>query len=767
MMSIPEEWKNRERTPLDFIVIGAGAGGAPLAARLVERGYTVLVVEMGPEKPSKPADAVVENTEVPLLHSETTEDARHSLRFFVKHFDDDPKGSQDPKIYTPPPDARRDEEGIFYPRAQGVGGCTVHNAMITICGPSEDWDEIAEATGDESWRGERMRAYFERLEQCEYARPTWWARFKGLLGLGTGWENARHGERGWLRTTLSDLRFLKQDHRLLRVVLGGLLGTLRAGAANLGELLSSLLRGRAFPSLDPNHWETMRRGGEGLARIPCAISASGERSGPRERLLNVKADPAHGHRLHLLTGACVTEIVFEGAPNPVATEAGELGPRATGIRYLPQEHAYEADPNAVLLKEAAKNAPIGDENDWRRQLVELHCQREVILCGGAFNTPQLLMLSGIGPEDHLRELGIPLRVERPGVGLNLQDRYEVPVIATVTDRFRSLDGLALSSRTRDPKLEQWIRNKGRSAFQRGLYATNGGLIGIFLRTQEEDASPDLFIFALAGNFPGYSVGWSRPSALVGLPPETSEAEILRAPHRVLTWIILKARTRHHQGCVRLQSAHPFRRPVIDFRSFPLASDKDLDRKSDSSPGAPGEGFLPSRDLDLEALAQGVGFVQDILNIGKEKKTIERYELPGFDRFEGNVRKWIKHIAWGHHACGTCRIGADRNDPTAVLDSRFRVLGVRGLRVVDASAFPRIPGFFLVANVYMIAEKAADVLSEDNPLPAAKITSEVKAALKLDPVLPSRPEFEARRLYPAEMEAVEADRIAARRNAAGL
>src|SRR6516164_10918521 len=123
MTTIPEDWKAPDRTPLDFIVVGAGAGGAPLAARLVERGYTVLVVEMGPEKPPKPEGAVVEDTEVPLLHSETTEDARHSLRFFVKHFDEDPAGSLDPKLYRPP-NGSADDQGIFYPRAQGVGGCT-------------------------------------------------------------------------------------------------------------------------------------------------------------------------------------------------------------------------------------------------------------------------------------------------------------------------------------------------------------------------------------------------------------------------------------------------------------------------------------------------------------------------------------------------------------------------------------------------------------------------------------------------------------------
>ncbi|HSQ57290.1 MAG TPA: NAD(P)-binding protein, partial [Gemmata sp.] len=106
MPDIPDAWSRPETTPIDFIVVGAGAGGAPLAARLVERGYTVLVTEMGPERPAPPQDAAVftvngkpvtvENTEVPLLHGETTEDERHSLRFFVEHFPGGAASSKDP-----------------------------------------------------------------------------------------------------------------------------------------------------------------------------------------------------------------------------------------------------------------------------------------------------------------------------------------------------------------------------------------------------------------------------------------------------------------------------------------------------------------------------------------------------------------------------------------------------------------------------------------------------------------------------------------------
>jgi choline dehydrogenase len=74
----------------------------------------------------------------------------------------------------------------------------------------------------------------------------------------------------------------------------------------------------------------------------------------------------------------------------------------------------------------------------------------------------------------------------------------------------------------------------------------------------------------------------------------------------------------------------------------------------------------------------------------------------------DVRAFVRDQAWGHHACGTCAIGA-ADDPMAVLDSAFRVRGTKGLRVVDASVFPKIPGLFIVSAVYMVAEKASDVI----------------------------------------------------------
>jgi choline dehydrogenase len=784
MPEIPKAWQERETTPIDFIVVGGGAGGAPLAARLAERGYTVLVVEMGPKEPDPPPDAAVfkvgdkdvrvENTHVPLLHGETTEDSRHSLRFFVDHFPGGPAASRDPlrnellQGSTVP----ADERGIFYPRAQGLGGCTIHNAMITVAGPSEDWDQVAEQTGDESWRGERIRAYFERLENCHYNRPSWFGRLRGYLGLSTGWEDDRHGRNGWLHTTLADLGILLRDKQLLRVVLGAASGALSSGVERLKDLLGTLFKSRTFAHLDPNNWQTMRQGGEGLARIPCAITEDGRRSDPRQRLLDVKRDEKHDKRLELLTGVFVTGIEFAQDPRPSCVGGIDTTLRAVGISCLPKEHVYQADPQFHQQ----------NIDDWKGPRPKVFCKREVILCGGSFNTPQLLMLSGIGPEDHLTDpkIGIEpaqrlpnVRLNLPGVGRNLQDRYEVPVVATARDTFHSLVGLSTTSHgcaaQNDPHLRQWVENQGKPASRRGLYATNGGLVGIFKRSSREDAAPDLFIFALPGNFRGYHVGYSKPGAFAGqlapaqaaaqLPPAAQDAQNQQAADaekKVFTWVILKARTRHNGGRVTLRSDSPFQRPAINFESFPGGA----------------------TDSDLRALVEGVRFVRGFLGVRDEgaqpvpevvplpNGPVAEVRLPDIGNFDGDLHEWVRNVAWGHHASGTCRIGGD-HDSGAVLDSRFRVRGVKGLRVVDASVFPRIPGFFIVTNVYMIAEKAADVLTEDHPRPPSQIPEECRAALKRDPVLPSRAEFEARRVYPAALEEQEAALVTKRRERAGL
>ena len=111
------------------------------------------------------------------------------------------------------------------------------------------------------------------------------------------------------------------------------------------------------------------------------------------------------------------------------------------------------------------------------------------------------------------------------------------------------------------------------------------------------------------------------------------------------------------------------------------------------------------------MIDGVRFVRGLNERLRSGSAGPREILPGSHvQSEAALRDFVRYSAWGHHACGTCAIGASSAD--AVLDSRFRVRGTERLRVVDASVFPRIPGFFIASAVYMIGEKAADAMLEE-------------------------------------------------------
>ena len=122
----------------DYVVVGSGAGGGPVAANLAEAGHRVLLLEAG-------LDAEDDDYRVPAFHGRASEHPGMSWPFYVRHFDDTAQQERDEK-YVP------EQDGVLYPRSGTLGGCTAHNAMITVYPHDADWDGIAAATGDASWR---------------------------------------------------------------------------------------------------------------------------------------------------------------------------------------------------------------------------------------------------------------------------------------------------------------------------------------------------------------------------------------------------------------------------------------------------------------------------------------------------------------------------------------------------------------------------------------------------------------------------------------
>ena len=393
----------------------------------------MLLLEAGGD-PFQPGGArLPEDYQVPAFHAFASENPALRWDFFVRHFQSDARQRLDAKFT-----AARD--GVLYPRAGTLGGCTAHNAMIFVYPHNSDWDHIAELTGDRSWRAENMRQYFERLEDCRHRWPLRWLH--KLAGINP----SRHGFSGWLSVERPrPPRHMLRDRAIMNVIERSAFAALR----NLQHPLKRLfwfLESKA----DPNDWRVVERNGFGICYAPLTTQVS-TRMGSRERILDVAR--RFPERLQVELDALASRVLFDA------------NQRAVGVEYLKGRHLYRAHAN-----------PSSDPGEKR----QARAGREVILCGGAFNTPQLLMLSGIGPRQELERHGIEVRVDLPGVGTNLQDRYEVSVVHRMKEDWGFLAGAKFAKG--DRQFAAWEHSRS------GVYATSGGLLAVINRSRAEPAA---------------------------------------------------------------------------------------------------------------------------------------------------------------------------------------------------------------------------------------------------------------------------------------
>jgi choline dehydrogenase len=284
------------------------------------------------------------------------------------------------------------------------------------------------------------------------------------------------------------------------------------------------------------------------------------------------------------------------------------------------------------------------------------CDREIILCGGAYGSPQLLMLSGIGPAEHLRQHGIEVIADLPGVGAGLQEHPLVPTI------FRSKQPLKLRADIRADRIAlsalRWM------LAGEGLLATQPLSAVAYYRSQ-----PDLV----------------RPDLEFALLPTSLDAKVwfpgIRKPSEDLLTVYNIALRPQSRGAVRLRSANPYDAPSIQFN-------------------------LLGAESDLELLRFAIEWTRDLVLSPPLRDFVGAETLPGRHVTDpAHVREFIRSaVVTAQHAACTCRMGTDAQ---SVVDPRLRVHGLEGLRIADASIMPTLIVGHTNATSIMIGERAAD------------------------------------------------------------
>ncbi len=375
-----------------------------------------------------------------------------------------------------------------------------------------------------------------------------------------------------------------------------------------------------YPSTEDYHGDDT----EGAQRCEVTVTRSGRRAATSRVFL----EPALKRpNLAVESNALTTRVLFEGK-------------RATGVEF-----------------------------EQGGELKTVRARREVILSGGTISSPQILMLSGIGPADHLREHGIEVVSDLPGVGRNM---VEHPFLFV---GWKARPGMIRSELRFDRAVASVLK---WFFLGKGTFATNGAAGNVFIRTTPDADRPDMQLTCMAAGVTGrdiYYPGISKPTFMVGVG--------------------LSMVKQDSRGEITLKSADAHDPPKILINLFKEKS-------------------------DVDRMVRGIRAVRKIYHSPPLSQLIGEEISPGDDvQSDEDLAAFVRRTgAITLHPVGTCKMGVD-SDPMAVLDDQLRVRGVEGLRVIDASVMPDVPGGNTNAPTIMVAEKGADLI-RGRSLPRAEV-----------------------------------------------
>eukprot|EP01118_Nematostelium_gracile_P013366 TRINITY_DN5031_c0_g1_i3.p1 TRINITY_DN5031_c0_g1~~TRINITY_DN5031_c0_g1_i3.p1 ORF type:complete len:528 (-),score=154.62 TRINITY_DN5031_c0_g1_i3:27-1610(-) len=442
------------------------------------------------------------------------------------------------------------------------------------------------------------------------------------------------------------------------------------------------------------------------------VNEKGRRTSSYEYLRNMmkkgqvcldRTDCKNNENLHIKTNAFVTEILFEGN-------------RAVGVKYVDShQNVYRArrynrdvelegsegkktQKNTEYWKSSSRhpiqNCPVDEsiafdykhpenwwipphhEGDLKGEVRSASAKREIILAAGTINSAQMLLLSGVGPRDHLEALGIQVRADLP-VGRRVQDHEEVAMSFKMPSSFEAPWHIATQSLR---LMKEWSEGKTNALSANhipgGMDISSDGPTGT-------DPSVHVHFVQLYAENLDFS-HWVKQDSDKLLPAKVTD--FLTFNGLKYHTLLLERVDDCSYGTITLKSTNPLEPPFID----------------------PNYGTCKKTNDEL------VWAVKEMRKMNKllPKKFQGEEVFPGKDvQSDDQILEWIRNFVFGHHISASVPMG-NCSDPYAVLDHKGRVYGLEGLRVADASVFPRIPGGNIVLPTYMVSERIADFIKKD-------------------------------------------------------
>jgi len=668
----------------DFVIVGGGNSGLVVATRLTEDpSVKVLVLEAGPDlfdnftevstlwQNMFGVDYCVPNVTAPTCGPATFPLHVSKTPFMVPYM-----GFTDATWhYNIVPSPTVNWKRLVYPRGTGVGGSTAANYMAAVRGLAKDYD----GWNLNGWAYKDVLPYFKKMEHQYGRSDADYHGYDGPICMTNATQFANFS--GW--TAWQD-------------------AAIKAGYTQTDDFWN--------PS-----------SAYGVGPVQQMVCPTGERSSAYDYLRQAMAQndrvcvdkPASEcgatQNLHLRTRKFVTKILFD---------TSGASPRATGVHYVDafkyqfRAKTYHPDFDQMTPEGVKSRVPFDYFNDSRRP-VELNCPiggsmgkdntkwspppdtaidpadvvsvyatKEVIVSAGAFTSPHLLMLSGIGPAEELAQHNIPVIADLP-VGKQLYDHDEVSPVWQYPDGFTPPWNPATDA---FPLIGEWLSGKG------GAFAANHVPGGIdFNMDGPAGAEKGAEIHALWLAFYFQSLDFSQYD-LSGDP----NVQLPRSIPEFFTWkglqyysFVIAIAHNCNPGSVKLHSADPLAPPLVDLALF---------------------GCRRTVENFLFAIKE----LRKINDLQEEPyKGIEIF--PGPDvQSDADLENWIRTRSWSHQACCTVPMG-NCTDTKAVADERGRVYKVSGLRIADISAMPQIPLGNPAVSTYMVAEKISQHIKEDYQL----------------------------------------------------